>query len=390
MALACAIAFLLQAQETAVRVAEQVGRLNSDDPDVRRAATDELVRIGRRAIPTLEATKTDDVEVRYRIAQAIGRIQTTDPWFLMRSPERRVSVSFRDLPVPEAHDRAFAGFPFPPVKSLSFSGSGPVSMTAHQAGYWEVVEMFAAAAKARLSECSVTTGIQFADGHPNPSFRFVRHGRYLFEGWAGKGRIEIRLHAEPGLQPVAISFKMGDVTDGPGKSLLKGMSEEPSGSWYGTPYALGNLAVYIRRGALLEAGTEVTVEGTALVDLAADVETAEFRGGVETRSLSEWRLTMERLTLNGSLPNYSLIPEELKGWKAPEQRSYLGIVWLIASDDEGRSQVVDRMRYGIGGKREKVLGWDLPGRPTRLTFVRPTAIERLEIPVRLRGMVIAP
>src|SRR6185503_19890035 len=84
MVFGLAVALALQPQDLPSRVAEQVAHLASEDPRIRTAATDALVRLGRRAIPALEATKSDDPQVRSRVARAISRIQTTHPFYLVR------------------------------------------------------------------------------------------------------------------------------------------------------------------------------------------------------------------------------------------------------------------------------------------------------------------
>ena len=82
--------------------------------------------------------------------------------------------------------------------------------------------------------------------------------------------------------------------------------------------------------------------------------------------------------------------EGLKGWKSPEQQPYLGRVFVIVADDEGRSKAIGQMGYGGAGSTGIDAGWGLPGRPTRLVLVRATQVERVEIPVRLRGIVFPP
>jgi hypothetical protein len=132
----------------------------------------------------------------------------------------------------------------------------------------------------------------------------------------------------------------------------------------------------------------VNIVGTAFVDLATDVEAVEFRGGNETKMLSDWRLSVTDLRLDADGFAFTLTEDGLKGWKAPEDRPYLGKVWIIVADDEGRSRAPSSLGYGGSGSVGLQAGWSLPGRPTRLSLVRPTAVERVEVPVQLRGIVV--
>ena len=79
---------------------------------------------------------------------------------------------------------------------------------------------------------------------------------------------------------------------------------------------------------------------------------------------------------------------ELKGWKAPEERPYLGKAWVIVADDSGRTRVAARTNYGAAGSMAIRAGWEHPGKATRICVLRPTAVERVEIPVQLRGIVV--
>jgi hypothetical protein len=387
--LVLAAALALQAQDPSARVAEQVARLKSDDPKVRIAATDELVKLGRPAMAALEGTKSDDPEVRSRIAQAIQRIQAKDPFFLVRSVNRPVSVSFLDLPFSEAHARAFAGFRVPIPTDGLFFGDRRISMTADQAGYWEVVEKFAAAAQGRLEVGLL--GPKLVSGRPGPRVQYLRHDRFLIGSMASRKSIELRLFGEPGLQPVDFSFKLDDVTDGAGMSFRKSLALKSRNDEVTTGHAIqgGTIAVLTATEDGLPDGTKVSIDGTVLVDLAADVEAVEFRKSDETRTMSDWRLSVTDVKFDPESFKFTLNQEELKGWKRPEERPYLGMVWVIVSDDEGRAKTIGRLGYGGAGGFGIGSGWDLPGRPTRLVLVRPTAIERVEVPVRIRGLAVS-
>ena len=387
MVFVLAVALALQPQDLPSRVAEQVAHLASEDPRIRTAATDALVRLGRRAIPALEATKSDDPEVRSRVARAISRIQTTDPFYLVRSAERRVSVEFRDLPFPLAHDRAFAGFPVSVPPSEIFLGANRVSLTTDKAGYWEVVEKFAGAAQVRLAPGG-EVGLCLEARLPEKGVQFVRHGRFLAVGSVTRGRVWVQLYAEPGLQPVDVTFKLSELTDGTGASLLKKIVvDQPSWPWVSTtPFPGGTLAVF---PAPAERAV-VNIEGKAFVDLPTDVEAIEFRAGNETRALSEWQVSVDGLKFEQESFSFRIQSEELKAWKTPEERRHLGTVWIIVADDEGRSRTVGTMGYGRAGHYAIQSGWNFPNRATRLSFVRPTAVERVEFPVSLRGITVLP
>jgi hypothetical protein len=388
MVFVVALALALQAQDLPALVAEQVARLKSDDPKVRIAATDELVRLGRPAMPALEATKSNDPEVRSRITQAITRIQAKDPFFLVRSVSRRASVSFRDLPFSEAHARAFAGFRVPMPTNGLFFGTKQVSLTADPAGYWEIVEKFAAAAGGRLEMGFL--GPSLEAGRPRDRVQFVRQDRFLVGAVGSQGAIELRLFGEPGLQPVGLSFKLDDVTDGAGTSIRKNIALKGRTDDLTTGRAIqgGTFAILTAVEGLPET-TRVNIDGTVLVDLATDVEAVEFRKGDETRTLSDWRLSATDLKFEEGSFKFIVKQEELKGWKAPEQRPYLEKVFVIVADDEGRAKTVGEMGYGSAGSYGMGAGWDLPGRPTRLVLVRPTVLERVEVPVRIRGLAVS-
>lgn len=382
-----AVVLLLQAQNVAGRVAEQVARLKSDDPQVRIAATDALVGMGRPAISALESTKSDDPEVRSRIAQAIKGIQAKDPFFLVRSVDRHVSVSFHDLPFPEAYARAFAGFRVPMSVEQLFWDK-PVSMTADQAGYWEIVEKFAAAAQGRLKVGLL--GPSLEAGRPGQRLQFVRHDRFLVGGMASRGAIELRLFGEPGLQPVGFSFKLDDVTDGAGTSFRKNIALKSRTDDLTTGNAIqgGTFAILTAVEGLPESA-KVDIDGTVLVDLATDVEAVEFRKGDESRTLGDWRLSANELKFEEGSFKFTVNQEELKGWKPPEQRPYLKTVFVIVADDEGRAKTVGHIGFGGAGSYGIGAGWDLPGRPTRLVLVRATTVERVEVPVRIRGLAVS-
>ena len=291
MVLACAAIFLLQAQDLSDRVAEQAARLKSDDPQVRTAATDELVKMGRKVIPTLEATKSDDPEVRSRVAQAIARIQKTDPFFLVRPLERRVTVSFKDLLFSEAHARVFSGFAVPPRFTHQFGFKDRISFSVEEASYWEAVEKFSAAAGAQLE---LPLGRAFIrERGARPTGVFGRGGRFMAEGTAYTGgTLILSLHPEPGLSPVVVAFKLARVTDDAGVSLLDrikaDLREEP-------PVLSVTLAKLTADPEVLR-GKKVNIDGTALIELATDVEAVEFRRN-EEKKLSEWPLAVDGLRL---------------------------------------------------------------------------------------------
>ena len=200
----------------------------------------------------------------------------------------------------------------------------------------------------------------------------------------------LRLFGEPGLQPVGLSFKLDDVTDGAGTSIRKNIALKGRTDDLTTGQAIqgGTFAILTAVEGLPES-TRVNIDGTVLVDLATDVEAVEFRKGDETRTLSDWRLSATDLKFEAGSFGFTVKQEELKGWKPPEQRPYLEKVFVIVADDEGRAKTVGRMGYGGAGSYGIGGGWDLPGLPTRLVLVRPTAIERVEVPVRIRGLAVS-
>jgi hypothetical protein len=387
MAFLCVVALLLQAQDLPARVAEQVPGLKSENPQVRSAATTALVRLGRRAIPVLEAVQSDDPEVRSRLLDAVSRIRAADPFFFVRSHERRVSFSFRELPYSEAHDKAFSGFPVAVTGTTFLHSTGRrVSLTVEQAGFWEVVEKFAEAANTDI--IGGPAGLGYTHEHPFPTyFRLSRHGRFLLAYNAGRGLIAFNLFTEPGLEPVAVSFKLDRVTDAAGNSILTKVTLDKNlaSLSHETPIGGARLGMMtVPKGIL----SGVDVDGTVTVDLATDVEAAEIRGPDETHTFSECRYRVTGFKRQDESFRLHFTSEGLKGWKAPEGRSHLSRVWVILADDEGRSKVITTLPYGGAVDRGTGAGWAIPQSPTRAFLIRPTEVERVQIPVRFRGITV--
>jgi hypothetical protein len=337
------------------------------------------VKLGRSTIPVLEAVKSDDPEVRSRIAQAISRIQKMDPFFLVRPLERRVSVSFKDLPFTEAYARVFSGFAVPPNLDIVFIRKDKISLSLEGASYWEAVEKFASAAGVYLQQSLERPCFK----EHGPGATFGHFGRFMVQARTYPGTILVSLHPEPGLSPVSVSFKLTQVSDDAGVSLLDRIKADARSNE--TPVLSATLAKLTAAPEALR-GKKVNILGTASIELATDIEAVEFRRN-EEKMLSQWSLTMDIRPLEGDF-DFRLIMKELKGWKAPEERSYLAKAWVIVADDDGRTRVAGRMAYGGGGEHAVRGAWEHPGKATRICVLRPTAVERVEIPVQLRGIVV--
>jgi hypothetical protein len=338
----------------------------------------------------LESQPADDAEVRSRLSSAISRIRNTDPYFLVRSHERRVSVNLKDVPLVEAHSPAFSGFPVAAGLRGIATDKTRVSLKLENAGFWEAVERFRAATGTSL-DVDAHPGVQLRIEKPSKSFRADRQGRFLLSAQASAGRIVLKLTAEPGLQPVRVTFHLQDVKDPAGRSVLDRLTvDPPSGKScslrYGT-FPAATLAVLTGPADVLADGTPFRIEGKAVVDLARDVEAVQFRRGApegETRTLSGCRLTLKSFDVVGeSSFRFDLACEGAKGWKAPADRPYLGLGWIVIADDEGRSHITGTV--GLAGRMDQDLqsGWEFPRPPTRLCVIQPTDVERVEIPVAL-------
>jgi hypothetical protein len=387
MLLAWILAIALQTQELSTAVAEQIPRLKSDDSKVRMEATNALVRLGRRAIPLLEAARSNDPESQSRLLDAVARIRATDPFFLVHSHERRVSFSFRDLPFSQAHEKAFSGFPVAVTGTGFLHSTGRcVSLTVEQAGYWEVVEKFGKSADADI--IGGPAGLGYTHEHPFQTyFRLLRHGRFLLACNVGSGLIAFHLFTEPGLQPVAVSFKLDEVTDAAGTSILKKVTLDKTLASLSreTPIGGARLGMLTAPKGVLSV---VDVDGTVTVDLATDVEAAEIRGPDETHTLSECRYRVTGFKRQEESFRLRVASEGLKGWKAPEGSPHLSRVWVILADDEGRSKIMTTLPYGEPVDRGTGTGWAIPESPTRAFLIRPTQVERVQIPLRFRGIAV--
>ncbi len=373
-----------RSQETSARVADLLQRLKSEDPKERIRATEELGRLGRRAIPLLESQQAGDPEVRFRIDQAISKIRNTDPFFLVHSHERRTSTTIKEETLANAHAWAFSAFPVAVELSDALGRPGPasVSLTLDKANLWEVAERFALASGTSL-DADGNAGVRLVEGKQAATMRIRRQGRFLASARSAGRRIVVKLHAEPGLQPVRVSFELKEASTSDGRSLRNRTTADSVRLQYGAPFPAATLSVLTLPEEKLPAGTTLRIEGTAVVDLAKEIDAVEFRrdGRVpETRSLGDSRLTVSDFAAEGSSFKVTL---SVAGARGATQSA-----WLIVADDDGRSLTIGTV--ALGGSTEQSLqgAWNWSRPATRLCMVRAVEVESVQVPVVLEGVAV--
>ena len=392
--LACSAAAAPQDLES--RVTEQVARLKSDDFKVRTAATEELVRLGRGALTTLEGLRSDDPEVRSRIAGAIARIRTTDPFFLLRSPERRTSVRVDKESVDDAYSRVFGAFPVPvPLSEMVKIDRNPrVSLILDNTGYWETVERFMAASKTFLE--IERSGFRITGNSASRTSSMQRQGRFLVTARCSGRAITLQIHGEPGLLPLRATFKLREAAVASGESVISRLTVETPRAGLdqlqlGTSFPAATLAVLRLPEGTVPPGTLLRLEGTAAVELSRDLEAIEFRrAGAEqqVRVLSECSLTLNELRFEESSFKFNLATAGPKGWKAPAGSPFLETLWLVVADDEGRSTIPGAIPYAGVGTHELQAGWFGRRPPTRFCVIRVTGVETIDVPLVLDSLAV--
>lgn len=175
MRLLAALGFLLQA--TQADPDDLISRLHSEKIEDRDQAAMKLIELGNMVRPRIvELLREPDKEVAGRAANILRELERREQLSALRAAGRVRTVDLKHLPREEALRKLFDGYGLQSRIDLQFPApdSGLVTLQLKDAGFWEVVDQFCAAANVRYEPkswiCAESTALTFTRPLPWPVY----------------------------------------------------------------------------------------------------------------------------------------------------------------------------------------------------------------------------
>jgi hypothetical protein len=372
-----------EADYTIKRILAQIDAGWFSDPDEPVAR---LAAFGREGLPILERSRASAKPAAGNALQrAIARIHATDPFFLVRAPDRRVTARLKSASRAEAYTELFKGFPIHPHMPPQLEFSHPVPKVAvwlSDATYWEAVRAFCQAFDVELNGELFEESRSSAWSRPFGACIVSANGA----GRLGERTLTVRLHLEPGIQPIDGSIHSLKLTDAAGRRI-PGLVESDGNSFMKLTgnrrdTTVGTTQIRWATGGR-DHGSPLTLTGLARVVLPVEIEStiwlADDWDQDPVRTLGPCRIefiSLDPFRLRHTSPE---IP------KAAGADAYRDHAWVFISDDEGRS--VNNSGFGLGGGGA-IAGANWPNDTPykRVTVVRPMKAEVVEFPFEIKGI----
>lgn len=397
----------------------QIARLESESLQERTTAFEELRNMGHSVLPLLnQITEAATGELQATLRSVIRAIWATDPLCMVSPPDRRISADIKDTTPEEARRILFADFPLcPPIDDLleierrSDKRVMKASLRLDNATYWQAILAYCAA-----FELELDPGIRHAFGEGK--FRHVRwseptgiaivsatsqRNHVLREGnaWIEEDVFTVKLHLEPGFQPIDGYVQITRITDSKGKvwssdaTIRAGFGHHDSMPLTGdrSMPTLADTTIAIAAGKIHPSLT-LTIRGFARTEIPIEVESAVWNRkswqANRSRIMGRSRVLLENFEVRAEGGKYTVSSVGIGEESVPKEKVIRSSAWIIIADDAGHS--VNQSSIGVGGTGAGSVDtdyqWSYPEPPTRVCLIRPLESRVIEIPFEIRDVPV--
>ena len=378
-----------------------VVKLDSDLIEERNTAALKLVELGAPAVPTLvRRASNSPSHVKTALLEVIRRIHYTDPLIMVRPSIVRITADVQNATMFEAYEALFRDLPLRPELSAMLRHPGGQDERRKRRGtfkfagesYWNAVSAFSKTYQVVVDTSDFGRG-EFEEG--GSSVRWSRaKGPCIvsatLEDGSDDSSVTIRMHLEPGIQPIEGAFTKVQVRGQDGAIRDVKQKPEPWGDRHTVftgdrrvPTA-GELRIACKSKDYPEI---VSVLGVARVVLPTKVESVSW-------DLRTWKdepvreLAGCRITLKEFDEDSIALASSSNGKGEKESRpEFANGAWIILSDNAGRTsnnQAIGVLGSGAGHSEMSVSsGWPHETPVRSLYVIRPLEAEVLEFPFEI-------
>ena len=242
VALLCLPRFGMQDTPSPERIRVLIEKLRSESVAEREDASAQLRKMGRAAIPALEAALEDpDAELRGRAVSILTGFERRRRLLAFGPDGQRLSLDLRDSPFPDAVRKTFEPFGITAFRWDPGLAERRVTLRLKDATLWEAYETFCSDARVRPKQLAKASSWKFQDEKKGVStvawsdfanVRLVAGGGTFVKDGAGPWRSVISLLAllPPRVHASSSEVEIGEVLDDQGRQVEAEMKPLPPGS----------------------------------------------------------------------------------------------------------------------------------------------------------------
>jgi len=376
--------------------------------------------MGHAVLPLLnQQSEAATGELQATLRNVIRSIWATDPLCMVSPPERRITADIKEATAEEARRILFADFPLcPPIDELleverrSEKRVMKANLRLDNATYWQAILAYSATFELELEPDIRNT---FGEG----KYRQVRWSRpagtaIVSATWKRdrnlmrdqgedneKDIFTVRLHLEPGFQPIDGYLHITRITDSTG-ALRSSEATVHSASWHhdfmsptGDRHmpTLTEMEIEVPTGKMAPS-LKLTIKGWARFSIPKEVECAVWRlkswQSHPSRIMRGSRIVLEDFKVRGKHGDITVSTVGLEENGVAADREESNSAWVIIASDDGHS--VNPLTIGLGGRGAGGAGvsfsWDHPEPPTRVCLIRPMVSRIIEFPFEITDVPI--